>query len=40
MSFCEAKTHSQETAGMPFLGSARDRSGILLAPQAAKDTIG
>jgi hypothetical protein len=29
MSFCGAKTHSPETAWMPFQGSARDRSGIL-----------
>jgi hypothetical protein len=28
MSFCSAKTHSHETAWMPFHGSARDRSGI------------
>jgi hypothetical protein len=28
MSFCKAKTQSPKTAGMPFLGSARDRSGI------------
>jgi hypothetical protein len=27
MSFCGAKTHSHETAWMPFHGSARDRSG-------------
>jgi hypothetical protein len=27
MSFCFAKTQSPKTAGMPFLGSARDCSG-------------
>jgi hypothetical protein len=40
MSFCFAKTHSSKTARRPFLSSARDCSGILLPPRAAKDTSG
>jgi hypothetical protein len=33
MSFCGAKTHSPESAWMPFQGSARDRSGNTADPR-------